>query len=65
MTAHQLLAEPPRDVRDVERALLVSELGMDGDLEQEIAELVAQPLQITGIERLQRLVRLFEQMRSQ
>jgi len=43
----------------------VSELRVDRDLEQEIAELLAQPLEITGIERLERFVRLFKEMRAQ
>src|SRR5688500_7722809 len=63
--AYELLAQASSDVREVERPLLVSELRVDRDLEQEIAKLVAQPLEITGVERLERLVRLLEEMRPQ
>ena len=61
----QLLADAARDVAHVERAFLVRELCMDGDLEQEIAELVAQTVEIAGVERLERLIGLLEQMRPQ
>jgi len=43
----------------------MSELRVDRDLEEEVAELVAQPIEITGVKRLQRFVRLLEQMRPQ
>src|SRR5436309_8149319 len=65
MTAHELLAQALRDVRDIEGTLFVGELRVDRDLEQEITELVAQPFEIAGVERFQRLVRLFEQMGTQ
>jgi len=47
VAAYELLAQASSDVREVEGALLVSELRVDRDLEQKIAELVAQPLEIT------------------
>src|SRR5688572_26973080 len=65
VAAYELLAQASSDVREVERALLVCELRVDRDLEQEIAKLVAQPLEITRIERLERLVCLFKEMRAQ
>ena len=65
VAADELLAQPSGDVREVECALLVSELRMDRDLEQEIAELITKAPRITGVERLESLVRLFEQMRAQ
>src|SRR5439155_22869343 len=63
--ADELLVEAPGDLAGIERALLAGELGMDGDLEQEVAELVAQPLEIAGVERGERLIRFLEQVGAQ
>jgi hypothetical protein len=65
MPPDELLVETPRDLGDVEAALFERELGMDRDLEQQVAELVAQPAEVAGVERLERLVGLLEQMRTQ
>ena len=37
----------------------------DGDLEQQVSQLVAQPVEIAGVERFERLIRLLEQVRPQ
>ena len=63
--ADELLVEAPGDLAGIERALLAGELGMDGDLEEEVAELVAQPLEIAGVERGEHLVCLLEQVGAQ
>src|SRR6185503_11621752 len=65
MAAHELLAEAAGDVAHAERAFLVRELRMDGDLEEEVTELVAEPVEIAGVERLERLVRLLEEVWAQ
>ena len=52
-------------VRDREVALLVRDLREEHDLEQQVAELLAQLGGVAAVDRLERLVRLFEQERAQ
>jgi hypothetical protein len=63
--ANELLVEPARDLVRVERTLLAPELGVDRYLEQKVAELVAEARGIVRIERGERLVRLFQQVRPE
>jgi hypothetical protein len=65
MPANELLVQPARDLVRVEGSLLTPDLGVNRDLEQKIAELVAEPRWIAGIERGERFVGLLEQVRSQ
>ena len=46
MPPDELLVELPRDLGGVEGALLTSELRVNGDLEEKIAELVAEARRI-------------------
>jgi hypothetical protein len=65
VAADQLRREVARDVAQVERALLARELGVDDDLEEQVAELLAQPAAVAGVERVEDLVRLLEDERPQ
>ena len=58
----QLADEPLGHVVDVPPALVGRDLGMEGDLQQEIAELVPNGLVVVGVDRRQQLVRLFQQV---
>src|SRR5688572_31012626 len=64
MAAHELLTGRARDSREVERARFARELRVDHDVEQEIAELLAQRRGIAGVDGVHRLVDLFEQERA-
>jgi len=65
VAANELLVQPARDLVRVERTLLTPKLGVDRYLEQKVAELVAEPRRIPGIERAERLVGLFQQVRTE
>jgi hypothetical protein len=55
--------DPPGDGVDVEPAALLGDPGEEQDLEEKIAELVAKRLRGVLVERGQRFVGLFEQIR--
>ncbi len=61
----QLLDQPLRDVVHVPPALVCRDLGVERDLEQQIAELVTDRVGVLGVDRLEELVRLLEQMASE
>ena len=65
VTPDELLIETACDIVDIEGAVLVRELRVQRDLQQQVAELIAQRLAVAGVERLEGLVRLFEQERPQ
>jgi len=65
VAAYELLVQPPRDLVRVKRSLLTPELRVNRDLEQKIAELVAEACRIAGIESGERLVRLLEEVGPQ
>src|SRR6266508_4711237 len=60
VTAHELLREPRCDLAEIEAAVLPRELRVDHDLEEEIAELLAQHRGVPRVESLEDLVRLLE-----
>src|SRR5207248_6406108 len=63
MPADELLVQPAGDLVRIERAFLASELRVQGDLQEQVAELVAKAGRIAGIERGERIVRRLEQVR--
>ena len=58
----QLLDQPLRHVVHVPPAVVGRDLRVERDLEQQIAELVADRVGVLGVDRLEQLVRLFEQV---
>ena len=75
VAARQLVAHGVGDGGQIEQVFLVAELGVEDDLEQQVAELlfhvrrlVATPVVLDAderLERVERLVGLFEQMTGQ
>ena len=65
MPADELLVQPAGDLVRVERGFLASELRVQGDLQEQVAELVAKAGRIAGIKRGERFVRLLEKVRPQ
>ena len=65
MAADQLGDDPALDVGKIECARLASDLGVDDDLEEKIAELIGQSVVVTGIKSLERLVGLFQEVRPE
>src|SRR5438552_8719831 len=65
VAAHELLADRPRHVAEVEGAFLARELRVDRDLEQQVAELVAQGIEVAAVECPEGLVGLLGAMRPQ
>src|SRR5215831_15173894 len=63
MTAHELFAEALDDVGKVEGPLLLRHAGMEDDLEQEIAQFVAQVIEIAARNGVGDLVRLLDGVR--
>jgi hypothetical protein len=61
----QLADEPFGHIVDVPTIVLRRHLGMEGHLEQEIAELVTHRVVVAGIDRLEQLVRFLEQVAGQ
>src|SRR5581483_6681527 len=60
--ADQLRDDPARDVVDVPRAVVGGHLGVERDLEQQVAELLAKAIPVVGVDRVEDLVGLLEQM---
>ena len=58
----ELLDEALRDVVDVPTAVVGGHLRVEHDLEQHVAELVAHRVVVAGVDRLEQLVRLLEQV---
>ena len=68
MPPDQLGHDPVRDVVDSEPGSVVAlgrDAGVEHDLQQDVPELLAQALLVTGLESLQGLVRLLEQVRRE
>ena len=63
MAAHHLVADGADDVGDREALLLRGHLGVEHDLQQQIAELGAQLAVVARVDRLDDLVRLLDQIR--
>ena len=61
----ELVRDRVRDVGELELALLLRELGLEHDLEQEVAELLTVLARVARVDRLEHLVRLLEHVRSQ
>ena len=62
MASDHLRRRRLRHLGDVEPPLLVGDLGMHRHLQQEVAELVSEPLVVTGLDGFEDLVGLFEQV---
>ncbi len=62
VTPDQLLDDPLGDVVDVPCTVVGRELRVERDLEQDVAELLAQPLTVVGVDRVEDLVRLLQQV---
>jgi hypothetical protein len=62
MTVDQLLDQPLGDVVDVPSAFVGRDLGVEGDLQQEIAELITHGSVVVGVDRRQELVGLLQEM---
>ena len=58
----QLLDQPLRDVVDVPPPVVGGDLRVERDLEQQVAQLVADRVGVVGVDRLEQLVGLLEQM---
>ena len=65
VAADQLRRDSLGHVVDVERPVLPGHLGVEHHLEQEIAQLLAEQLRSAGVDGLEGLVRLLEQMAGQ
>ncbi len=61
----ELLDEPTRDIVDVPSSVLGSHLRVEDDLQEEIAELVADRVGVTTVDRLEELVRLLKEVARQ
>ena len=62
---HELVADGGHDVVGPERALRAAELGLEDDLEQEIAELGAELAPVAAVDRVDDLARLLEHVAAQ
>ena len=62
MAVHELLDEALRDVVDVPPTVVGGHLRMEHDLQQHVAELVAHRVVVAGVDRLEQLVGLLEQV---
>ena len=60
MAPHQLVRQAVADVRHVKAARLGSDLGMQEDLQEEVAQLVGQVVGVPGVDGLDHLIGLFE-----
>ena len=62
MAAQQLLGDRLDHAAEIERALLLGHAGVERDLEQQIAELLAQIVEIAARDRVGDLIGLFERV---
>ena len=62
--AHELVDEPACDVVDVERLarVLLGDAGLEGDLEQQVAQLLPHVVGVAALDGLDRLVGLLEEV---
>ena len=60
MAAHHLGRDPFHHLRHVEAALVRGDLGVDDDLQQEVAQLAGEVLVVAALDRLHHLVGLFD-----
>ena len=65
VTAHELVDDRRGDVGDREPAGLGRELGLEDDLQEEIAELVTERIGVAALDRLDDLVGFFDHVRPQ
>ena len=63
MAPHQLFGDGLHDVAEVESVLLLRHAGMEDDLQQQIAELVAQIGEVVARDGVGHLIGLFERVR--
>jgi hypothetical protein len=60
MAAHELLGESLNDVAEIEFALLLRHAGVEYDLQQQVAELVAQVVKVAARNSVGDLIRLLD-----
>ncbi len=65
MAIDELVADRARDGIEVEASVLGRELRQEHDLEQQVAELVAQILERAALQRIDDLARLFQRVRRE
>ena len=65
MAPHQLVGDGACDVGEPERARLGGDLGVEDDLQEQVAELVAQRCRVAAVDRLEHLVRLLDHVGPQ
>ena len=65
MAANELLDGPAGDVVDGEAARVLGDLGVEHHLDEQVAELVAEPAGIAGVDGLEDLVGLLEELAPQ